>query len=419
MISFLKKFFLENWPRKLIALILSMMIWVVTSHSLSMTKTLHNVSVKVINIPNGKTIEGLQANNILNQKISLTLTGNKTVLENISDMDVEAVVDASRKIEEWAVTLNKNNIISLNPDIDVAKNISRVSNSTLIIKLSNLITEKIPIMVLKPIGEAPQGYQFLDIWPYQLYVTVSGPEETIKTLKAKGLKLRFNLNQITARELDSIKAAKKEGQQDEISFFVPTSWKRIAIPSISESTVEIDDPHAKFLRIDFIQLNRLQLDVTIPVTVFFPLKYSDTINPKNYSLQINDFIRDKNGIKVITSSLFARGVSKLFLDIVKDMFQIVIVAFPHEKRELLPWYVQFTYPQELEDLYVAKIMSESEVDEIKNLKPYLREEYLKNRFRNYMNSFRIFTPNDKKLSLKIELQDHQIVVTPQNFPIQK
>ena len=45
----------------------------------------------------------------------------------------------------------------------------------------------------------------------------------------------------------------------------------------------------------------------IPVTVFFPPKYSNTLNPETYTLATNDFIVKKNGIKMFTcAALCAR-----------------------------------------------------------------------------------------------------------------
>lgn len=414
--SFLKKIFIDNWQRKIISLVLAMVIWIVVNHSLKITKTFHDIPVKVINIPQGKTIDGVQSNGILNQKITLTLTGNKSTLDNISETDLMVVVDASMKKGAWPINLSKTNLISPNHDINLSKGIKNVTHHEFVIRLSNLISDKIPITILKPLGEAPLGYQFLDIWPYQLFVTVSGPEETVKTLKLHGIKLRFNLGDITARELDSLSFSKKRGQKDEVSFFVPTSWKKVEVPEISESPLEIDDPQAKFLRIDFVQWNLLPLNATLPINVFYPLKYSSQLNPKNFSLLTDDFIKEKNGIYYVDKALFVRGVSRLFLEIVKDMIEIMVIAMPKEKKENLAWFVQFIYPHDLENLYVARTMAESEIEEVRDLRPYLREEYLRNRFRSYMNSFRLFTPTDKKLSLKIETENNKIKVAPNTQP---
>ena len=45
---------------------------------------------------------------------------------------------------------------------------------------------------------------------------------------------------------------------------------------------------------------------------------------------------------------------------------------------------------------------------------HLREEYLRNRFRGFMNSFRLYTPKNEKLSLKVEMQANTITVNPLN-----
>ena len=412
--TLLIRFFLENWQRKLVSFILAMVIWMIVSQSLTTTKTVHNIPVRVVHLPPEKTIEGMQTNGMLNKKISLTLTGNKLALDDLSGKDLEVEIDSSGKADEWIASITQKNLVSLNPGLDLSKMISKVSPFQIILRQSNLVTEKIPVLVMQPIGEAPKGYQFLDVWPYHLTLTVNGPEDSVKKLKAKGLTITFNLNDISRAELDTLSAS-KEGQVDEVSYFVPNSWKKVAIPQLSDTPVEIDDPQAKALRIDFSRQDLLPVGGPLPVTVFFPPKSSNTLNPETYSLATNDFIVKKNGIKMIFAPLYAQGVSRLFLETVKDMIQVVIIATPKAERETLLWNAQFMYPHELEDRYVAKVMSQSN-DELGDVQPHLREDYLRNRFRSYMNRFRLYTPNHNKLALKIELQANTIAVTPLNYP---
>lgn len=407
--TLLSRLILENWQRKLISLILAMIIWIVVHHSMQVTKTIQNIPVRVTHIPPGKTIEGMQTDGLLNKKIALTLTGNKDVMDELSSKDLEVIIDASNKEAEWIATIEKKNLLGLNPELNLQKVISRVAPSDMIIKQSKLVTEKIPVLVTQPIGEAPKGYQFLDVWPYQLNLTVTGPEDTVKKLKTRGLKLTFNLSDISKDELETLFAA-KEG--DEASFFIPNSWKKVSLPQLSETPVEIDDPQATALRIDFSRQDLIPIGVPISVGVFFPPKYSNTLNPETYSLAANDFIVKKNGIKMITAPLLAHGVSRLFLDTVKDMMQIVVVACPKTERETLFWSVEFLYPAELEDRYVARVMSESN-EELGDVQPQLREDYLRNRFRSYKTRLRLYTSDHKKLSLKAELQGSSIAIQPQ------
>ncbi len=410
--SLVKKLFLDNWQRKLISLILAVITWMVVNHSMTSVKTVANIPVKVINIPPGKTLEGMQANNVLENRIALTLTGNKRVLDELSSSDLEVIIDAAGKGEEWIATITKKNLVSFNPDIDLNKGIKKVSHHDFIIKLSKLTTERIPILVTKPIGEPPKGYQFLDIWPYELYITVTGPESIVKQLKSKGLKLTFNLNDISKTELLAINTAQASKDSEVVSFAIPNSWKKINLPYISRAPIEIDDPAAKKLRIDFARTALIPLGGPIQINVYFPEKYSTTYNPDTYSIDTNNFIHEKNGIKLISSPLYAYGVSKQFLEVVKDMIEVVIVATPKQERTNILWNIQFLTPTELENKYVSKVISSSTDEEGSALQPHLREEYLRNRFRNYMNRFRLYTDDQKKLNLHIELKNNKIIITP-------
>ena len=273
MISLLKRLFIENWQRKLISLILAMIVWIVVNHSMTVAKTVSNVPVRVTNLPPGQTIEGMLGNGTLNTKIHLNLSGNRALLEDISNKNLEVVIDASGQPNQWIANITKKNLFCTNPEIDLNKAIIRVSPQEMIVKQSKRVTEKVPLLITHPIGEAPKGYQFLDVWPYQLSLTVCGPEEAVKRLKTRGLKLTFNLSDITRAELDTLQSDKKGGQVDEISFHVPNSWKKISIPQLSETPLEIDDPQAKALRIDFSRQDLLPIGTPLPVTVFFPPKY--------------------------------------------------------------------------------------------------------------------------------------------------
>jgi len=178
--SFLKKLFIDNWQRKLIAVILAMITWIVINHSMTTTKIFFNIPVKVINIPNGMTIEGIQSNGILTKRISLTMTGNKTVLDELQGSDLQVLLDATGKEKEWVASVSKKNLICFNPDINILQGVSKTTHEDFIIRMSKLVTHRLPILVSRPIGEPPRGYDYLDVWPFTLYTTVSGAETTIK-----------------------------------------------------------------------------------------------------------------------------------------------------------------------------------------------------------------------------------------------
>ncbi len=410
MISFIKKLFLDHWQRKLASLALAVVIWIVTNHSLTVTKMIAGVPIRVIHLPEGKTIEGMLENGILNTKINLNVNGNKESLEELSSKNLEVVIDAYGQPDQWIASIDKKNLQCTNPGIDLSKAIAKIVPQEMIIKQTKLITEKIPVLITQPIGEAPKEYQFLDVWPCQLYVTINGPEEVVKKLKKRELKLTFNLNEIYPSDLDGLQNDK---QTDEISFLVPTEWKKISVPQISDHQLDIDDPQAKFLRINFSRQDYLAVGTSFPMNIYFPSKHSTTLNPETYSIATNDFVVKKNGIKTLSIPLYARGMSRTFLETVKDMIQITVIAAPKSERETLLWNAQFIYPHELENRYVAKVLSESG-DDTFDILPHMREEYLRNRFRRYMNEFRFYTAGHQKLGLNIDLQANSIAVLPKN-----
>ncbi len=391
-------------------MVLAVIIWLVVNHSLTTSKIMENIAVRVINIPSGMTLEGLQANGVLTNKISLNLTGNRTILNDLTPNDLEVVVDATEKSEEWQVTVAKKNLVSLNPDLDLSKIISRVTPYRFTIHLTRLVSEKIPVVVTTPIGEAPRDYQFLDIWPYHLTVTVSGPEEVVKQLKAKGLNLTLNLNDISYADLDALQH--QDGKKDdEVSYFVPDEWKKISVPAISERPLEIDDPQAKHLRVDFVRCDLHPIAKSIPLNLFYPPEYSMTLNPETYSLAPKGIVQQFHGIPIIRKSLYAKGVSRLFVEVVEDMLEISVVLAPKSERRFLDWSVQFINPKMLEDRYVSMLMTDASEDDMNDVPHKKREEYLRNRFRSYMNRFSLFNSNEQKFDLKIELQNNSVEIT--------
>jgi hypothetical protein len=394
--TLLKNIFLVSWQRKAVALLLGMIIWLVVNHSLTSTKTISNISVRVINIPPGKTIEGMQSNGKLNKKLTLTIVGNTNILEDLNSNDLEVVIDAMDKPEEWTNVISKKNLVSLNPEIDLGSGISRIYQPNFVLHMTNLVTEEIPVLITRPFGEPPRGYRFLDVWPYHLNVKVSGPEDVIKRLKLKEQKLTFNLNDISKTQLDALAAHQNTDQSGVVSFFVPEQWKQINIPLLSDTPIEINDPEDTALRIDFIRYNLIQLDSSIVVSVFYPTEFSKTLNPNTLKIKSNQLVSEENGIFTINTPLYAKGSDRLFTRIVKDWIQVVIIASPKTSGQPLEWNLQFINASELEDEYVSALMTDSSDEDIKQMRPSLRDEYLRNRFRSYMNRFELYKSESTK-----------------------
>jgi len=403
--TFIKKIFLTHWERKTISAIVALIVWLVVNHSQVTTKMFDNVAIRVLNLPPSMTVEGIQSNHVLSQRVPITVSGHKVLLQDLTANDLEIVVDAADKSGQLQVTTSRSNLFCLNPDIDLKKAVSRVNPYRFVIELTKLLTEKIPIVVTEPVGEVPRDYQYLDIWPYHLYITVRGPEETVKQLKAKGLTLTFNMSNIKRQELETIQSsqAPQGHKSDAISFPVPEDWKKVSIPKLSDRPLEIDDPQAKFLCIDFVRSELHPIGKEVPVSLFFPSQFSATLNPQTYRLALGGLVEQFNGIYTLRRSLYAKGVSNLFVELVRNMLEISVVMAPKSEQRLLDWSIQFINPRLLEDRFVSILLSDNLNNDSLPLRQ--REEYLRNRFRNYMNRFQLYKSAEEKLDLEIELKE--------------
>lgn len=406
--NLIKDYFLYQWQRKLLAVLVALVIWVIVNHNITATKTIASVPVRVINLPTDQTIYGILPNGFLAKRVTLTLTGTRGVIEELEPGDLEVVVDVSNRPTEGVFQITKKNLVSLNPDINLAKHITAVSHPEFILKVSPVLTEEIPITIHPPIGEAPKGYEFLDVWPLTLTQSVSGPQDQVLNLKNQGLELTFDLDQITKEELDALPSSGT--YDDEVNFKVPDQWKKVTIPLPINAYVALNDPDAKFMHLTFLRQQFIPIKNELPINIFYPLKNSEKINPNVYALAPNDFVQFRHYIPVLTVPLFATNVSKLFVEICKDNMEIEIVAAPKTEREKWEWSVGFVGSANLEDTFVAFLLSNNKHTGNSQSKALERERYYRQRFRNYMQQFRLYLPSQHKLEIDSGLNDHQIQV---------
>lgn len=405
----IERLFFRNWLRKLVALATAIFVWFLVNQTITVTRVIPEVPVRVINLPTDKTVLGLLPNGLLNKRIAVTITGNRTTIDDLRPGDLEILINAEGRKDSWIVSIDKRNLVSLNREIDLPKQITSVSANDLVIKLSKLVVDEIPVTITKPVGEPPKGYQYLTIWPMQLYQKVTGAEEQIRDLKERGLEIQFNLSKVTEAELDTL--YNLQGKREEISFKVPDSWKKIAIPFNENCLEPLNDPRAELLHIDFLKQELIPLDVDLPITIFFPLTYSKTINPETYSLATNNVVQKKNGLKRLTIPLYLQDVSRLFLDVVKDHLLLIIVAAPKNVQEDLHWVVEFVDEKSLEEAFLAATLNQEEkkYGEAENV-TQLSEQAIRFRFRNYLRKFVVFTEDGQPLKMKAQLNANTIAL---------
>ncbi|MGA8164308.1 MAG: hypothetical protein WB791_04690 [Waddliaceae bacterium] len=397
----------HNWPRKLSALILAVAIWIVVNHSLTETKTISHVPIRVINLPANKTIEGLLPNGYLSQRATLTLSGSRSLINELEQGDLEVRIDASTaESDQWVMKMTKKNLVSLDPSLDLSHNINAVKHPEYVIKLSELVKGDVPVQVKRPIGEPPHDYLFLDVWPEHFTQSIEGPKEKIEQLKNRKLKLILDLNTISQAELDMVRETSKQGYDDVVHFEVPDQWKKVRTPFHQHPTVKIDDPEAKNLRISFLYKQTVPVKREIPLRVFYPLKFIQSINPDTQKILPSDHIRVENGMAILTEPLYVRNVSKRFLDIIRDNIEIIIIAAPKSERETLKWSIEVVDPKEMENTYVAITIAEQN----ESMDAEKREQVLRKRFREFLDNLQFYTANREKLQLISTLENEGIVV---------
>ncbi len=409
------RFFFDNWQKKIFALITGIVIWFFVNHSIIATKMIPSVPVRIAHIPPDKTVLGLLPNGVLNKRLTLTLTGTKDVIEKIEPGDLEILIDASTiDHNDWVLRLTKANLNSLDPTNDLNHHVTNIVHTEYVIKMRDLIEARIPVTINPPTGDPPEGYELLNIWPEQLMQTVNGAEEEIQKMKMTGLELNIDLNKVRKEELDKISTGNLPSQGDEVSFFLPNSWKKIQIPCRPNAWEEINDPEAEELQIDFLKKKVLPVETALPIRVFYPLKNSQEINPKSYPLLQNNEVQDLRQISVFTPKLFVRDVTQVFLNTIRDNTELVITAAPKTEREFLEWSIQIIDPNELEDTYINFLFAHH--PHAKDARPETlrrREKMYRNRFREYMKKLRLYTTTQQPLDIEATLNEDGISVEVQ------
>lgn len=408
----MRSFFTYHWQRKLVAFLTAIVIWFFVNQSITDTKTIPNVPIRIVNLPEDKVIPGMQPNGIIGKRIPLKLQGSKNVVDMLEPGDLEVLLDVSTvQQNDWVVQLSKKNLVSLNPAIDLSRHISEVTHPEFVLKFSQLMTGKIPVTVLPPKGDPPPGYEYLDFWPQTLTHTVTGPKEQVQELMTKGAPLEIDLGMISKADLDKIQSTRENFHDDEVSFYIPLHWRKILLPFKGGNFDELSEVEAQKLHIDFLRLEYLPLNQPISIRAFYPLDTMDTMNPKTAPLMAQGKINEKNGLFFLSIPLYLYGVSDQFLEIIKDNLEITLIMENSKERNAFNWSLEVIDAHVLEDRYVNKLISHSTSIPFKGHSKK-RESHLRERFRKFLRKLTLYTAPDKKLQIDVRLTKEGISVIP-------
>lgn len=183
------------------------------------------------------------------------------------------------------------------------------------------------------------------------------------------------------------------------------------IPSISDKPLQIDDPDAKLLRIDFIREKNIPINASIPVQLFIAPNENARLNAALLSVANTELIKEQKGVKILNKTVYTQDVSDLFVKLIqKNLYLSINLTSNDSPTPTITWSLQLINPQTVEDEYVTAITRDYIDDDIRDLRPAQREEYLRNRFRNYMNRFQLYKEDGTKLKLNIQLSGKQITL---------
>lgn len=397
--------FFENWQRKLVAFLTAMIMWILVHNSITDSKTVPNVPVRVINLPDGKTALNLLPNGFLKKRMSLTLQGTKSIVDDLEPGDIQVLIDASQaEHNDWIVKVTKKNLVSLNPSIDLVHHITQVDNSEYILRLRPVVKERVPVYYSAS-GNAPPGYIFLDAWPPHFFQTVKGAEEEVKALAEKGIVVPIDLDQIDENAFAQ-EVPLSMLYEDEVSLPAPSSLKEISLP-FHAAKEKLNDPNVAMLRLEFLKDRYLPLQAPPALRVHYPQESLSRFSPENQPLLQNQEIRQENGIYFYIGSLFAKNVSKLFLESIQGYLEITLNLHPETRS--VSWSIDVINAKECEEYFVKRSIELEKVSPKGTLQEE-RKELLKKRFNDYLKRMELYTAPGKRFEPEVSLTEKGVLI---------
>lgn len=192
----LRKLFLEDWGLKLLALAITVFLWLaVTGQNQPVTLRVSGVQLNFLRP------DGLEISNEPPSTVDVVLTGSPDKLDRIGPRDLVATVDLSdQKAGERVVRLSLDRVkMDLQEDVKI----QRFHPATIPIRLEPIIDMPLDVEV-KFEGKLPDGYEVVSVSVSPAKVRLRGPADRInalhkamtETVWLDGKKESFNLSQV-------------------------------------------------------------------------------------------------------------------------------------------------------------------------------------------------------------------------------
>lgn len=192
----LRKTFLEDWGLKLLALVITLALWLaVTGQNKPVTLRVPGVQLNFLRH------EGLEISNELPSTIEVVLTGSPVKLDQIRPRDLVATVDISdQKPGERIVRLSRDRV---QMDLPEGVTLQGFHPATIPIRLEPRVDAQLDVEV-KFEGTLPEGYELGSVTANPAKVRLRGPADRIsalhkamtETVWLDGKKESFNLSNV-------------------------------------------------------------------------------------------------------------------------------------------------------------------------------------------------------------------------------
>lgn len=397
---------LNNWQRKLTALLLATILWFLVDYSSTMQRQFDSVPVYVKNIQPNHTVKGLKSGARLPFTTNLSVRGKRAWIKDIQSKDLKIVLDAKDQNSDWSPQISAENIYSSTTRQSLASSISEVTSTPLSIHIEPTVEIPLTVYVAKPMGVSPQGYQFVGVSPRKLRTMVRVSAEEAEHFRSTNAQIEIDLNRISAEKLDILAQKAKAEGSDIISFEIPDAWKKFTLPDGSDKQEILASASSKRMHINFIKEKLIPLKRKIPVSIFLPPHVSSHLNSELVRLNVGNNVVLESGVHVLNLELFAGGVTPEFLDTVRDFLQISVIFDQAAATDSkLRWSLEFINDRKLEKWFIKKALATHGFSESDT--PRLAEQ-----FRTFCSQMRLYTGPGKLLNLEINQEGHAIDVRP-------
>ncbi|HYN23463.1 MAG TPA: CdaR family protein [Pyrinomonadaceae bacterium] len=169
-----RKIFVEDWSLKLLALAITLILWLAVTGQNQPLTIRTGVQLNLIRPSN------LDISNDPPRTVEVVLTGSRPNLQSLSPLDLVATVDVSDHLAgERVVRLSLDRVTMQLPD---GVKIESFQPSTIPVRLEPRTERQVPVEV-KTEGKPADGYEVYGINPAQMTVRVRGPASRIEALQ--------------------------------------------------------------------------------------------------------------------------------------------------------------------------------------------------------------------------------------------